>query len=209
MIEYFLKRPEKILNPLLEHMELVLITLLFSVALAAALTLLSLYVRKAGCVLNQLFAVLYGIPSLALFALLIPVTGLGTKTAVIVLVVYNQYLLLRNFLTGIGEVDPAVCEAAAGIGMTKMQVLLRVQLPLARKAIFAGIRLAVVSTIGIGTIASSINAGGLGDLLFDGLRTMNLVKILWGSFLSAGLAIVTNAVLKCVENAIDRKVQGQ
>ena len=126
-------------------------------------------------------------------------TGLGRTTAVVVLTAYNQYLLLRNFITGLNEVDPAVREAAAGIGLTRMQMLLKVQVPLAKKAILAGIRLAVVSTTGIGTIAASINAGGLGTLLFDGLRTMNTVKILWGSLLSAALAILLNAMLKLAE----------
>ncbi len=206
MIEYFLQRPEKILKPLMEHVELVLTTLLFSLILAAVLTLISYLWQTAGYLLNQILAVVYSIPSLALFALLIPVTGLGMKSAVIVLVAYNQYLLLRNFLTGISEVDPAITEAATGIGMTKLQVLYKVQIPLAKKAIFAGIRLAIVSTIGIGTIAASINAGGLGTLLFDGLRTMNTMKILWGSLLSAGLAILANGLLKSVENHGDRKV---
>ena len=148
----------------------------------------------------HLFSVIYSIPSLALFALLIPVTGLGRNSALIVLTAYNQYLLLRNFLTGLDEVDPYIREAAREIGMTPMQVLIKIQIPLARKALFAGIRLAVVSTIGIGTSASSINAGGLGDLLFDGLRTMNTAKILWGSLLSACLAVVLNYALKIAEN---------
>ena len=140
-------------------------------------------------------AITFIVELLALFALLIPVTGLGRTTAVIVLTIYNQYLLLRNFVTGIEEVDPAAVEAGFGIGMTWMQVLRKVQLPLARRAILAGIRLAVVSTVGISTIAASINAGGLGSLLFDGLRTMNMAKILWGSLLSASLAIALNTLL--------------
>lgn len=199
MIEYFLSRPEKILDPFLQHIELVFITLIFSVILASVLTIISYMNKRIGYILNQFFSILYSIPSLALFALLIPITGLGTKSAVIVLVAYNQYLLLRNFLTGLNEVNPAITEAAIGIGMTKMQVLYKVQLPLAKKSIFAGIRLAIVSTVGIGTIAASINAGGLGTLLFDGLRTMNTVKILWGSILSAALAILANSLLKYVE----------
>ncbi len=206
MIDYLLRKPEKIIGPLVEHVELVLLTLVFSLILAAILTLLSVYSKRTGYILNQIFALIYSIPSLALFALLIPVTGLGRNTAILVLVVYNQYLLLRNFTTGLEEVDPAIREAAIGIGMTKMQVLLKVQIPLARKSLFAGIRLAIVSTIGIGTIAASINAGGLGTLLFDGLRTMNTVKILWGSILSAALAILTNTVLKIVENYSDKVV---
>lgn len=202
MIEFFQRHPEKIYIPILQHIQLVLVTLVISVALAAVLTILSVKWQALGKVLTEIFSVIYSIPSLALFALLIPVTGLGTTSAVIVLTAYNQYLLLRNFLTGIREVDPGVVEAARGIGMTDMQVLRRVQLPLARSALFAGVRLAVVSTIGIGTIASSINAGGLGDLLFDGLRTMNTAKILWGSLLSAGLAILVNGLLKVVEDHV-------
>lgn len=199
MLTFLQKHPDKIYKPLLEHVQLVVITLLISVAIAVLFTVLSMQYQKVGQVLMNLFSVVYSIPSLALFALLIPVTGLGRTTAVVVLTAYNQYLLLRNFITGLNEVDPAVREAAAGIGLTRMQMLLKVQVSLAKKAILAGIRLAVVSTTGIGTIAASINAGGLGTLLFDGLRTMNTVKILWGSLLSAALAILLNAMLKLAE----------
>ena len=199
MLTFLQKHPDKIYKPLLEHVQLVVITLLISVAIAVLLTVLSTQYQKVGQVLMNLFSVVYSIPSLALFVLLIPVTGLGRTTAVVVLTAYNQYLLLRNFITGLNEVDPAVREAAAGIGLTRMQMLLKVQVSLAKKAILAGIRLAVVSTTGIGTIAASINAGGLGTLLFDGLRTMNTVKILWGSLLSAALAILLNAMLKLAE----------
>ena len=199
MMDYLLRHPEKVLTPLAQHVWLVLVTLVLSVALAAALTIWSLNRPRLSAALYHFLSVVYSIPSLALFAVLIPVTGLGTKTAVIALTAYNQYLLLRSFTTGLREVDPAVVEAARGIGLTEGQILTRVQIPLAKRALFAGIRLAVVSTIGIGTIAASINAGGLGALLFDGLRTMNTAKILWGSVLSAGLAIAVNAALKWAE----------
>ena len=148
------------------------------------------------------FSVLYSVPSLALFALLIPVTGLGKTTAEIVLVAYNQYLLLRNFITGLYQVDPAVIEAAEGMGMKRLQVLWRIRLPLSKKAFFTGIQLAVVSTIGIATIAAMINAGGLGTILFDGLRTLNIYKIIAGSVLSAGLALIINGVFQSVEKRI-------
>ena len=200
MIKFLTRHPEKIYVPLLQHIQLVSLTLVISVAIASILTLLCMRSERLSMWLQQLLAVVYSIPSLALFAILIPVTGLGRTTAVIALTAYNQYLLLRNFTTGLQEVDPTVTDAAKGIGMTWLQVLTRVQIPLAKRALFAGIRLAVVSTIGIGTIAASINAGGLGTLLFDGLRTMNMPRILWGSILSAGLAIVTNALLKAVED---------
>ncbi len=202
MIEYMRKHPEKVLGALTEHIELVLITLVISLAIACILTLLAMRSERVSDALNNLFSVLYSVPSLALFALLIPVTGLGRTTAVIVLTLYNQYILLRSFTAGLRDVDPAVCEAAKGIGMTDMQILTKIRVPLARRAIFAGIRLAVVSTIGIGTIAASINAGGLGTLLFEGLRTINTPKILWGSVLSALLAVSINRLLKMVENRL-------
>lgn len=163
MIDYLSHHPERIWGPFVQHIQILLIVLVLSVALAAVLTILSMQRKGLGQALNHIFSVIYSIPSLALFAILIPVTGLGMKTAVIVLVAYNQYLLLRNFLTGLNEVDPAVTEAARGMGMTEMQTLFRVRVPLAKRALFAGVRLAVVSTIGIGTIAASINAGGAGD----------------------------------------------
>ena len=202
MIEYIRKHPEKVLGALTEHIELVLITLVISLVIACLLTLLAMRSERVSDALNNLFSVLYSVPSLALFALLIPVTGLGRTTAVIVLTLYNQYILLRSFTTGLRDVDPAVCEAAKGIGMTDMQILTKIRVPLARRAIFAGIRLAVVSTIGIGTIAASINAGGLGTLLFEGLRTINTPKILWGSVLSALLAVSINRLLKMVEERL-------
>ncbi|MGX8714439.1 MAG: ABC transporter permease [Lachnospiraceae bacterium] len=204
MIDFLLSHPEKVITPLLEHISLTAITLAFSVLLASALTVLAVVMPVIGNMLTVVFSVVYSIPSLALFALMIPLTGLGRTTAVIVLCAYNQYLLLGNFLTGLNEVDPGVREAAKGIGMTTMQELFLVQIPLARKALFAGIRLAMVSTIGIGTIAAAINAGGLGTLLFDGLRTMNTAKILWGSLLSAVLAVSANGLLKLAEKGVRR-----
>jgi osmoprotectant transport system permease protein len=199
MIEYITRHHDKVIGPLTEHIWLVLVTLVISLVIASCLTVLAMRSEKVSDLLNYIFSLVYSVPSLALFALLIPITGLGRTSAVIVLTLYNQYLLLRNFTTGLREADPVVCEAAKGIGMTDMQILTRIRIPLARKAIFAGIRLAIVSTVGIATIAASINAGGLGILLFEGLRTMNIPKILWGSVLSAGMAVLFNAVLKTVE----------
>ena len=199
MIEYLKRHPDKVFGPLTEHIWLVLVTLVISLAIASILTVLAMHSEKVSDLLNNFFSLVYSVPSLALFALLIPITGLGRTSAVIVLTLYNQYLLLRNFTTGLREADPVACEAAKGIGMTDMQILTRIRIPLARKAIFAVIRLAIVSTVGIAAIAASINAGGLGILLFEGRRTMNIPKILWGSVLSAGMAVLLNAVLKMVE----------
>ena len=165
MVEYFIRYHDKFINAFIEHVEIVLITLFISLILASVLSLILLKLKKISNIVLQLLGAIYSIPSLALFALLIPITGLGRLSAVIVLVIYNQFLLVRNILTGINEVDGNIVEAAIGMGMNNWQVLLKIQLPLALPLIMAGICLSVISTIGIATIAASINAGGLGTVL--------------------------------------------
>lgn len=199
MTDYLIKHYDDLLQALLEHCQLVAVTMICSLLIAAGLVLIAVYQPKIGEAMIQFFAVIYSIPSLSFLAVLIPFTGLGMTTAVIVMTVYNQYLLLRNFLAGLFGVDPAVREAALGLGMTKMQTLLKIQMPLAKKALLTGVQLAVVSTVGIGTIAAMIHAGGLGTILFDGLRTLNINKILCGSILSAGLALAFNGLFKIIE----------
>lgn len=208
MIDYFVKYHGKLLTALLEHIELVGLCLVFSILIAAILTVLCAYSKTLSKLLLALLSMIYSIPSLAMFALMIPLTGLGRTTAIIVLTVYNQYLLLQNFISGLNEVDGAVVDAATGMGMTKLQILLKIKIPLSKKALFAGIRIAMVSTVGIATIAASINAGGLGTILFDGLRTMNVSKIIWGSLLSGGLAVITNFLLGFAEQRLGRSYTG-
>lgn len=202
MIDYIVRYHNKLLTATWEHLQLVLVAMAASLIIAAGLTLLCSYSKPAARVVLGLFSMIYSIPSLAMSALLIPVTGLGFTTAVVTLTIYNQYLLLRNFLTGLNEVDKAIVESAAGMGMSTMQILVKIQLPLCKRALVAGIRIALVATVGIATIAASINAGGLGTILFDGLRTMNEAKILWGSLLSALLAIVMDGLLSFVEKRV-------
>lgn len=203
MIDYLVRYPDKLLKAFVEHVEIVVITLLISIILAALLTILAAYSKVASGLLVTLFSMVYSIPSLALFAILVPLTGLGKTTAIIVLVVYNQYILLRNILDGLNNVDLSIVEAATGMGMSKSQLLFQVKLPLVIKPIFTGIHLAVVSTIGIATIAASINAGGIGSVLLDGLRTVNTAKILWGTLMAAGLAIVVNGVFNVIEKKLE------
>jgi osmoprotectant transport system permease protein len=141
-----------------------------------------------------------------LFALLIPLLGIGAKTAVVVLVLYNQFLLIRNFLAGLNSVDPIISEAALGMGLSYMQIMRYIKIPLAFPAIMAGVRIAVVSTIGIATIAAVINAGGIGVILFDGLRTLNSVKILWGAVLCGTLSVGAHVILSLAEKWARRKL---
>lgn len=199
MIAYFQKSYPTLLDALLEHMQLVYISLV--IALLIAVVTIYFFLRNERW-LNRLvyfFSALYSVPSYALFALLIPLTGLGTTSAIIVLVLYSEYILLRNFITGIKEIDPVIVESAISMGMTEQQLFKRIQIPLAAPAIFSGIRLALTSLTGIATIASTINAGGLGRIIFDGLRTQSLVKMLWGTILTVLLIIISNFLLQLIE----------
>lgn len=195
MINYWITHTDKFTEALLEHLEIVGVSVGISIVIAIIITLLVKDNRKVSDIIISIFSAVYAIPSLALFAILIPITGLGFNTTVIVLVVYNQFLLLRNFITGINEVDPAIVEAACGMGMTSNQIFLKIQLPLAMPLILAGIRLSVVSTIGIATIAATIGAGGIGEIMFQGLRSMNMAKIIGGTLLCVIMALIAHFAL--------------
>ncbi|PTQ81622.1 osmoprotectant transport system permease protein [Trichococcus patagoniensis] len=180
-------------------------TLLIAILIASGVILACIHHERVMNALIYLTSLLYSIPSLALFAILIPLTGLGRNTAIIVLVIYCQYILLRSFATGIREIDPTIIEAAVGMGMTRNQIFRKIQIPLATTAIIAGIRIAATATIGIATIAATINAGGLGTVLFDGLRTFSVVKLLWGTSLSILLSLFVNVILYFVEVVLRRR----
>ena len=205
MLAFLEKYPHKVLLPLLQHLQMTAVTLVLSFVLAFLLSLIILRSQLLSQILVGFFSGIYAIPSFALFALLIPVLGLGSRTAIVVLILYNQFILIRNMLAGFRSVNPAVVEAATGMGMSAGQLFFRVRLPLAAPMILAGVRIAVVSTIGIATIAATINAGGLGVLLFDGIRTRNTVKILWVVLLSSLLAVVANFGIALVEKAAARR----
>ena len=192
-----------------QHLMLVIISLAISFVLAIAISYILLKLPRAQRIVENLFGAIYSVPSLALFALMIPVTGLGDETAIIALVIYNQYLLIRNILAGINGIDKSILEAGTGMGMSQGQIFSKVILPLAAPSIIAGVRLAVVSTTGIATIAASINAGGLGIVLFSGMRTMDSQKIFIGTLLCIVIALVADIGIKCIENKIDWRVRGK
>ena len=143
--------------------------------------------------------VLYTIPSLALFAMLIPFTGLSLLTAQIGLVSYTLLILIRNIVGGIQSVPPDVREAAIGMGYTPRQLLWRVELPLALTVIIAGVRVATVTTIGLTTVTALIGQGGLGFLILDGIQRFFSTPLIVGAFLSVALAVLLDAALLLVQ----------
>lgn len=202
MIDFAINYWEKLITALIEHIEIVLLSLIIAIPIAMLITILAIFWVKVSNYFISFFSLVYSIPSLALFAILIPIMGLGKRTAIFALIIYSQYILLNNFILGIRTIDKSIIESATGIGMSKLQVFTLIQLPLAKKSFITGIRLALISITGIATVAATINAGGLGTVLFDGLRTMNNYKIIWGSILAASLVLFLNYILSKIENKV-------
>ena len=199
MIEYWKINWSTMLIDLQQHAVMVLASLGIALVIAGAMILLLMHRKNWLNGLTYFFSLLYSVPSFAFFALLLPISGLGMRTAIIVLTIYCEYVLLRTFITGIQEIDPALIEVAKGMGMTRKQVFFKVQLPLAPPAIFSGLQVALASTMGIATIAATINAGGLGQLLFEGLQSQQVVPILWGTLLTVVLTLLCAGILKLIE----------
>lgn len=206
-VRYIVNNPELMLELTWEQLWITAVSI--GIALAIGVPLGVLIFRAPalrGPVLGAL-TVIYTIPSLALLVLLLPLTRLGPQTAIIALVAYAQVVLVRNTLLGFTSIDGAVIEAARGLGMTGWQRLLRVELPLALPLIVAGMRIATLATIGIGTIAALINAGGLGTLLFQGVTTGQRAKIVAGTVALAALALLTNQLLRALERVVSRPLR--
>ena len=199
MIEYWKINWSTMLIDLQQHAVMVLASLGIALVIAGAMILLLMHRKNWLNGLTYFFSLLYSVPSFAFFALLLTISGLGMRTAIIVLTIYCEYVLLRTFITGIQEIDPALIEVAKGMGMTRKQVFFKVQLPLATPAIFSGLQVALASTMGIATIAATINAGGLGQLLFEGLQSQQVVPILWGTLLTVVLTLLCAGILKLIE----------
>ncbi len=185
-----------------EHLVLVLSAM--SIAIAIGVPAGILLTRRVAWRNPVLTAanVLQTIPSLALFGFLIPIPllgGIGPRTAIVALVLYALLPIVRNTLTGILGVDPAVRESAVAMGLTARQVLRQVELPLAARTILAGIRIATVTTVGTATIAAAIGAGGLGVFIFRGVASVDSVQILAGAIPAALIALISDGGLGWIE----------
>jgi len=202
---FFLRHRLEILQSTGEHVWLVALTMLFSIAIGVPLGIL---VTRRPWLSKPILGganIAETIPSLALFGFLLPVPWLGdraTRLAIVALTLYALLPIIRNTSAGISGVDPAVREAARGMGMTDAQVLWRVELPLSFSTMIAGIRVATVLTIGIATIAAAIGAGGLGEFIFRGLAMVDNHLILAGAIPAALLALLADFLLGVLERRL-------
>ena len=186
----------------LEHLELTAIAVGIGFVLAFLLSLVIRQIPALYSPVTWVAGVLYAIPSLALFALLIPFTGLSIVTAEIGLVSYTLLILVRNIVGGLRSVPPDVREAAIGMGYSEWQLLWRIELPLALAVIIAGVRVAVVTTVGLVTVTALIGQGGLGALIIQGIQQFFATPLVIGAGLSIALAILLDGALVLIQHQV-------
>jgi osmoprotectant transport system permease protein len=205
VIQYFERHPDEILQATVEHIWLVGIAMLIAVAIGVPLGIL---VARRPWLAKPILGsanIAETIPSLALFGFLLPVPWLGDRAARLAIAALALYALLpiiRNTAAGIASVDPAVREAARGMGMTPREILFKVELPLSLSTVLAGVRVSTVLTIGIATIAAAVGAGGLGEYIFRGLAMVNNSLILAGAIPAALLALAADFSLSILERSL-------
>jgi osmoprotectant transport system permease protein len=187
---------------LIEHLELTGIAVGIGMVIAFTAAVIAYKQEWFETPFSLLAAFLYTIPALALFELLVPITGINRFTAEIGLVSYTLLILFRNTLTGLRGVPPPAIEAARAMGLTPTQSLIRVELPLALPAIMAGLRIATVTTISLVTVAAYIGAGGLGAPIFDAIQTGFKTEFVAAGALAIALAIVVDVLLVLIQRTI-------
>ncbi|WP_042416218.1 ABC transporter permease [Geomicrobium sp. JCM 19038] len=199
MWQLFQVRQGDVWDALQEHFFLVFVSMSFAVLIAVPLGVLLTSLKRLSEPIIGIAAVAQTIPSLALLGFMLPVLGIGTNNAIFALTVYALLPILRNTYTGILEVDKATVDAGRGLGMTRGQILTKIQLPLALPVIMAGIRTSTVIVIGVATLATFVGAGGLGDIIMRGLAMQNSALTLLGAIPAAILAIIADFILKRIE----------
>lgn len=204
-LSFFVRHGDEIFRATLEHVGLVAAAMALAIAIGVPLGIA--VARRPWLSKPILGAANFAetIPSLALFGFLLPVPWLGERAeriAITALVLYALLPIIENTVAGITGVDPAVREAARGMGMTSRQILLQVELPLSLSTVLAGIRVSTVLTVGIATIAAAVGAGGLGEFIYRGLAMVNNGVILAGAIPAAALALLAHLVLSALERRL-------
>lgn len=195
-LDYLFDNPGRVLDLSWDHVTLSLYALALGLLIAIPLGIAGARFPGLGLPILGVLGAIYTIPSIAFFAFLIPILGLGRDNAVVVLAAYSLSFLVRNIITGLRGVDATVIEAARGMGLSGAQVFWRVTVPLALPVMVAGLRTATVVMISTATVAGWIGAGGLGRLLFDGVRLQRPSMILAGAIAITVLAVVADLLIR-------------
>lgn len=202
LIQYIIENQSQILSLLIEHIKLTVISVGMAILIGVPLGILISYVSKISKPILSLANVIQAIPSMALLGFMIPFLGIGTLPAIVAVILYSLLPIIKNTYTGIENITPQTLEAAKGIGLTPFQILTKVQIPLALPVIMAGVRIASVTAVGLMTMAAFIGAGGLGYLVFSGIRTLNNNQILAGAIPACLLALFVDFLIGIVESLV-------
>ncbi len=200
LFDFFVNRSDEILKLLFQHLHLTFIAIGFAIVVGIPLgVIIARYTKFAGPVIG-IANVIQAVPSLALLGFLIPFLGIGSTPAIVMVLLYSLLPIVKNCFTGLINIDGDLLEAARGMGMTKQQILFRVQIPLAMPVIMAGIRISAVTAVGLMTIAAFIGAGGLGDLVFRGVQSVNNNMIVAGAIPACALALLMDYLIGKLES---------
>ena len=201
---YDLTDPGSIPNLLFQHLTIVGIAMLISVLIALPLGIVVARYKWLYPPVISIAGLMYTIPALALLGFLVPVTGLSIATIVIPLILYAQIALIRNTAAAVNGIDPLLIEVGRAMGMNRRQVLVRVTLPLAFPVTIAGIRVAMVTSIGIASLASLAGTDSLGTLIFQGISNIQSDEVVAGAVLISLLAIVADLLLLALQVSLNR-----
>ncbi|TMC95189.1 MAG: ABC transporter permease [Chloroflexi bacterium] len=201
---YDLSDPTSIPNLLIQHLTIVGIAMLISILIAIPLGILAARYKWLYPPVISIAGVMYTIPALALIAFLVPVTGLTIATIIIPLILYAQIALIRNTAAAINGIDPLLIEVGRAMGMNGRQLLQRVTLPMALPVTIAGIRIAMVTSIGIASLASLAGTDSLGTLIFQGISNLQSDQVIAGAILISLLAIVADLLLLALQVGLNR-----
>ena len=205
LIQYIVDNYQLIVQKAGQHIVLAGIGVLIACAIGIPTGFLITNSRRASNIVINIANIFQTIPALAIFAFGIPLLGIGTKPAIFALVLYALLPIIKNTLIGINNVDPAIIEAARGMGMSKSQIMFKVEVPLAISVIMGGVRIATVTGIGIATIGAFIGAGGLGQLIFQGVGMVNYNMVVAGAIFSSLLALLADFILGILESKLTSK----
>ncbi|WOO35189.1 glycine betaine ABC transporter substrate-binding protein [Anaerocolumna sp. AGMB13020] len=199
---YIFQNKAQILSLTLEHIQLTAIAVGLAILLGVPLGILISYVNKLNKPVLAIANIIQAVPSMALLGFAIPFLGIGTLPAVVMVILYSLLPIIKNTFTGIKNINPQTIEAARGIGLTKIQILFKIQIPLALPVIMTGVRISAVTAVGLMTMAAFIGAGGLGFLVFSGIRTVNNFQILAGAVPACILALLVDFLIGIVEKLV-------
>ena len=202
VIVYLQRRGDLVWGLVIEHFWLVAISIGIAIVISIIIGVTISYKTGLAMTVLTVCQILMTIPSMAMLGFMVPLFGIGFTTGVIALILYSLLPIVRNTYTGIKEISPAIVESAVGMGMTEWRVLTKIKIPLARPVIMAGIRTATVMIVGIAAIAAYVGAGGLGELIFQGISRSNESMIIVGALGVSIIALAFDFILSWGERRL-------